>query len=197
MTPRSELVLVVDKRSKKVAIVAHCLLNQNAKVNGFAFFPAMIKPLIDILHANNFGVIQLPCPETTFSGTRRWWYVREQYDTPGFRAHCRRILEPILSQIVEYQKEGYKVVIIGLDGSPSCGVRWSGTSKNWGGPPKIPEEEMTNYPLTAKPGIFMEELVSMIGEEEIEMPKMIGAGFDMPRFNLEKIRQEIDDFLKS
>jgi len=45
------LVLIEDKRSKKVAIVAHCLLNQNAKVNGFAFFPDMIKPLIDILDA--------------------------------------------------------------------------------------------------------------------------------------------------
>ena len=190
------MVLIEDKRSKKVAIVAHCLLNQNAKVNGFAFFPDMIKPLIDILHANDFGVVQLPCPETTFSGTRRWWYVREQYDTPGFRNHCRRILEPIVSQIVEYQKEGYKVVIIGLDGSPSCGVRWSGTSKNWGGPPKIPEEEMTNYPLTKKPGIFMEELISMIKETGTKAPRMIGAGFDMPRFKLEKIAEEINSFLR-
>ncbi|MCJ7456526.1 hypothetical protein MUP07_07245 [Candidatus Bathyarchaeota archaeon] len=190
------MVLIEDKRSKKVAIVAHCLLNQNAKVNGFAFFPDMIKPLIDILHANDFGVVQLPCPETTFSGTRRWWYVREQYDTPGFRNHCRRILEPIVSQIVEYQKEGYKVVIIGLDGSPSCGVRWSGTSKNWGGPPKIPEEEMTNYPLTKKPGIFMEELISMIKETGTKAPRMIGAGFDMPGFKLEKIAEEINSFLR-
>jgi len=189
------LVLVEDKRSKKVAFVAHCLLNQNAKVNGFAFFPAMIKPLIDILEANDFGLVQLPCPETTFSGTRRWWYVREQYDTPGYRAHCRRMLDPIVSQIVEYQKEGYKVVIIGLDGSPSCGVRWSGTSKNWGGPPRIPEAEMTNYPLTKKPGIYIEELTSMIRQTGSKMPRMTGAGFDMPNFNLGKIRAEIEEFL--
>lgn len=190
------MVLVEDKRSKRVAIIAHCLLNQNAKVNGFAFFPAMVKPLIDILYTNNFGIIQLPCPETTFSGTRRWWYVREQYDTPGYRAHCRRILQPILSQIVEYQKEGYKVMIIGLDGSPSCGVRWSGTSKNWGGAPRIPEEEISNYPLTEKPGVFVEELISMMKEAGVEMPRIIGAGFDMPGFNLERILEEIDAFLR-
>jgi predicted secreted protein len=189
------LVLVEDKRSKKVAIVAHCLLNQNAKVNGFAFFPAMIKPLIDILHSNNFGVIQLPCPETTFAGTRRWWYVREQYDTPGYRAHCRTVLEPIVSQVKEYQKEGYNVVIVGLDGSPSCGVRWSGTSKNWGGPPKIPEEEIAKYPLTEKPGVFVEELTAMIREAGMEMPHMIGAGFDMPGFKLDNIVAEIEEFL--
>jgi len=187
---------VEDKRSKKVAVVAHCLLNQNAKVNGFAFFPAMVKPLIDILHKNDFGIIQLPCPETTFSGTRRWWCVREQYDTPGYRMHCRRILEPILSQITEYQKEGYKVVIIGLDGSPSCGVKWSGTGKMWGGPPKIPEEEMVKYPLAKKPGIFFEELIAMMKKAGIEKPHMIGAGFDMPGFKMDTIVDEIDAFLR-
>lgn len=190
------MVLIEDKRSKKVAFVAHCLLNQNAKVNGFAFFPAMIKPLIDILQENDFGIVQLPCPETTFSGTRRWWCVREQYDTPGYRGHCRRILEPIVSQMIEYQKEGYKVVIIGLDGSPSCGVRYSGTSENWGGPPRIPEEEMTKYPLTKRPGIYVEELISMIKEAGTKTPPMIGAGFDMPGFNLEKIRDEANSFLR-
>jgi len=56
---------------------------------------------------------------------------------------------------------------------------------------------MTNYPLTEKPGIFIDELVSMMKEVRIEMPRMIGAGFDMPGFDLRKIREEIDNFLKS
>ena len=190
------MVLVEDKRSKKVAVIAHCLLNQNAKVNGFAFFPSMIKPLIDILHKNDFGIIQLPCPETTLLGTRRWWSVREQYDTPGYRMHCARILEPILPQITEYQKEGYKVVIIGLDGSPSCGVDWSGTSKMWGGPPKIPEEEIVKYPLAKKPGIFFEELIALMKKAGIKKPRMIGAGFDMPGFKMDTIVEAIDAFLR-
>jgi hypothetical protein len=33
------MTMVEDKRGKKVAFVANCILNQNAKVNGFAFFP--------------------------------------------------------------------------------------------------------------------------------------------------------------
>jgi hypothetical protein len=42
----------------------------------------------------------------------------------------------------------------------------------------------------------MEELTSMIKEAETEMPRMIGAGFDMPGFKLEKIAEEINSFLR-
>ena len=64
-------MLEKDQRARKVAVVAHCLLNQNAKVNGFAFFPDMIKELIDALHKYNYGIVQLPCPETVYAGMRR------------------------------------------------------------------------------------------------------------------------------
>ena len=76
------MTMVEDKRGKKVAFVANCILNQNAKVNGFAFFPDLIFEMIEILHKHNFGLVQFPCPETSYAGMRRWWYVREQYDTP-------------------------------------------------------------------------------------------------------------------
>lgn len=194
-SPVQHMVLAKDNRSKKVAVVAHCLINQNAKVNGFAFYSSMIKPIVDMLHSKDFGIIQLPCPETLYAGTRRWWYVREQYDTPGYHSHCRRILQPIVDQIAEYKKEGYKVVVIGLDGSPSCGVAASGSSSSWGGAPKIPEEEYGSYPTTDKPGIFIEELLKMLGEAKVEVPPMIGAGFDMPNFEMAAIESEIEAFL--
>lgn len=189
------MVLSEDERSKKVAIVAHCLLNQNAKVNGFAFYSSMIKQIVDVLHSKDFGIIQLPCPETLFSGLRRWWCVREQYDTPGFKSHCRRILQPIVDQIEEYQSEGYKIIIIGLDGSPSCGVGISGSSGSWGGAPRLPEGEYENYPTAGKPGIFIQELLNMMDERKIRVPPMIGAGFDMPNFDPAAIEAEIRDFI--
>ena len=55
---------------------------------------------------------------------------------------------------------------------------------------------MAKYPLTKKPGIFMEELTKMIRESGIDMPRMIGAGFDMPEFKLDAIAEEIDTFLR-
>ena len=113
------MTMVNDKRAQKVAFVAHCILNQNAKVNGFAFFPDLIFEMLEILHKHHFGLVQFPCPETSYAGTRRWWYVREQYDTPAFRKHCQRILVSVLDQLEAYDQAGYKMVIVGLDGSPS------------------------------------------------------------------------------
>lgn len=185
-------MLEKDKRAKKVALVAHCLLNQNAKVNGFAFFPAMVGEIIDLLRAHDYGILQLPCPETIYAGTHRWWYVREQYFNPGFINLVRNLLSPIIDQIKEYQENGFKVILIALDGSPSCGLRWSGSNNNWGGKPEIPEGD---YPVIKAKGAFISTLVDMIEENNLEMPPMIGAGFDMPNFKVEDVVAELDAFL--
>lgn len=39
-----------DFRSKKVAIVANCILNQNSKVIGFAKYKGMVKEIVDLLY---------------------------------------------------------------------------------------------------------------------------------------------------
>jgi len=71
--------------------VAHCLLNQNSKVQGGCKTAAMWEPVIDLLLERGWVIRQMPCPELAFGGVRRFWWVREQADTPLFRAHCRRI----------------------------------------------------------------------------------------------------------
>ena len=186
-------MLEKDKRSKKVAVVAHCLLNQNAKVNGFAFFPDMIKELVDILHNHNYGIIQLPCPETVYAGMRRWWYVREQYDNAMYRKVIKEAVEPVLDQIEELSKDGCKIVLIGLDGSPSCGVRSSGSDPRWGGKPEIDNIE---YPQVKNSGIFIKMIQEGIKERGLPKLKEIGAGFDMPNFDKGAIVKEIEEFLK-
>lgn len=143
------------KRAKKVAVIANCLINQNAKVYEFAFLPAMVDPLVDILRQHEYGLLQLPCPELTYIGVARWWAVREQYDNPAYRRHAARILEPIVGQVDEYVKHGHKVVVVGLDGSPSCGVHLSGSSEQWGGRPEMPEAE---YPVISARGVYIDEL---------------------------------------
>jgi predicted secreted protein len=191
------MTMVTDKRAEKVAFVAHCLLNQNAKVNGFAFFPDLIFEMLEILHKHQFGLVQFPCPETSYAGTQRWWNVREQYDTPAFRNHCQRILVPVLDQLEAYHQAGYKMVIVGLDGSPSCGVTVSGASQEWGGPPKISNEDMNNYPTTNRPGIFMEEVFKGINQRGIKVPEYTGAGFDMPGFDLKEQVSKLERFLSA
>src|SRR5260221_12601949 len=77
--------------SKKVAFIAHCLLNQNAKVEGGAKRPGMWEPVIDLLRERGYTIRQMPCPELAFGGARRFWGVREQFDTALYRAHSRTL----------------------------------------------------------------------------------------------------------
>jgi predicted secreted protein len=185
-------MLIEDKRSKKVAFVAHCLLNQSAKVNGYAFFPAMVDEVIDLFRKHDYGIVQLPCPEMLYAGVKRWWYVADQYNTPGFIDLSRNMLRPIVNQIKEYINNGYKVVIIGLDGSPSCGLNWTVSDPSWGGKPEITFEA---DPIVPGQGVFMKILLDLIKEEGLPEIPSIGAGFDMLDFKLEKVVEDLNHFL--
>jgi predicted secreted protein len=46
-----------------VAFVAHCLLNQNAKVDGGARTAGVYSPLVEELRAHGWRIEQMPCPE--------------------------------------------------------------------------------------------------------------------------------------
>ena len=48
-----------DKRSKKIIIIAHYLLNQNSISDGTADFPSQFNKVIDLLITNKIGIIQL------------------------------------------------------------------------------------------------------------------------------------------
>ena len=74
-----------------VAFVAHCLLNQNSKTAGGAVCPGVYSPVVEELRAKDWQLVQMPCPELTFTGLNRFWAVREQYDTIAHRRHCRRL----------------------------------------------------------------------------------------------------------
>jgi predicted secreted protein len=80
-----------DKRNRKLIFVSHCMLNQNACVNGISSEPAMITPLIKMLMENDVAIYQMPCPEVSYIGQARWGQVKEMYNTPMFRRHCRKI----------------------------------------------------------------------------------------------------------
>src|SRR2546421_12970451 len=84
---------------KRVAFIAHCLLNQNAKVEGGAKRPGMWGPVIGLLRERGYVIRQMPCPELAFGGARSFWGVREQFDTPIYRRHCRRLAKLVAAGI--------------------------------------------------------------------------------------------------
>ena len=161
---------------RTVCYLAHCLLNANAKVDGGARCEGISAPVVALLREHGCTIRQMPCPELAFGGTRRFWAVREQYDTPVFRAHCRRLALPVATQIRADLAEGARVIVVGIDGSPSMGVELTAASPEWGGRPDKPRDE--DYPVTPGPGLFSETLLGLLGEARPRV-RVVGIGQDL------------------
>ena len=159
-----------------VCYLAHCLLNANAKVDGGARCEGISTPVVALLRERGCTIRQMPCPELAFGGTRRFWAVREQYDTPVFRAHCRRLASPVVAQIRADLAAGARVLVIGIDGSPSMGVELTAASPEWGGRPDKPRDE--DYPVTPGRGLFTETLLALLGGERPRV-RTVGIGQDL------------------
>lgn len=109
------------QRSRKILVASHCVVNQNAVVEGEARSPGIMKAAVDWTYEQGYGLFQLPCPEFTFLGPERPPMTVEEYDTPEFRRHNRSILLPAVEQLKTYQDYGYTIVGgLGIAGSPSC-----------------------------------------------------------------------------
>ncbi len=161
--------MIQDKRIRKIVVVAHCILNQNSRVLGIAYYPGMINEIVDVLRKYEVGVIQMPCPELPYAGLLRWSRTKEQYDVPAFRRHCRQIASRIVDQVQEYSRNGFKVLaILGVDGSPTCGVDETSTGYKGGYLPKLAPSQEAKF--TKASGIFIEELQSELNERKIAVP---------------------------
>lgn len=114
-----------DRRGRRMVMLAHCLLNQNAKVAGLASHPGVFSPLAPVLTEAGVGVVQLPCPEFQHLGPSRplGTDTVEQYDTPAYRAACAEIARRAAAGAASYRDAGYHILaVLGVEGSPSCGV---------------------------------------------------------------------------
>jgi predicted secreted protein len=166
-----------------VCYLAHCLLNANAKVDEGARCTGVSMPVLSLLRAHGAAIRQMPCPELAFGGTRRFWAVREQYDTPAYRAHCRRLAEPVAAQVRADLAAGDRVVVIGIDGSPSMGVELTAADAGWGGRPDKPRDE--DYPVTPGAGLFTETLLGLLGDD-VTAVRAVGIGQDLFDYDEER-----------
>lgn len=131
------------QRSKKILLVSHCILNQNTVIENEARAEGAILSATEWATKEGFGILQLPCPEFTFLGLNRPSMTYEQYNTPEYRKHCRKILDPVLNQAIEYLKNSFEIAgLLGIKGSPSC---------------------------DPSRGIFIEELIALFAENEINL----------------------------
>lgn len=159
-------------RGKKIVLVANCILNVNVKVDGLASYAGVSRVVSDLIQ-DGYGIIQLPCVEQAMLGMKRWGIVHSQCDYPAFRAKCRELLMPVVDQAEDLLANGYTIkAIIGVDGSPTCGVSirpegdWYGeVGYQYGLDAKVSSVHMENGP-----GTMMEVLRGMLDERGIEIP---------------------------
>lgn len=157
-----------DIRSKKVVLIAHCLINQNAISDGTAVYPAAFNDLIALLMQNNIGIVQMPCPELCCLGLDRGnpfgadspvlienTRIRSTMLQKEPNAKLQKLIDYVMLQICEYQKHGFKIIaVIGANRSPNCGV--DTTSEN--------NEEVSGM------GLFMAGIAERLKEKAIEIP---------------------------
>ena len=167
---RKKLQSQIMNRSKKIVLLSHCILNANSKVVGLSHYSGSLKEVINPYIQNGTGIIQLPCPEMTFLGIKRWGMTREQYDTPTYRNHCKKLLIPIVNQIQDYLLSGYTIEkIIGVDGSPTCGVNNTCIGYS-GGELNQPENQHQIAQEVPGKGIMIETLEELLREKNIKIP---------------------------
>jgi predicted secreted protein len=129
---------------KEVMVVAHCLLNPLTRVKGLA--PVAFQP--------EGPTVQLPCPEALYLGLSRWAVTRNQLDVPQFRRFCRALIKPHADLLEMLAREGASLRIVGLSGSPSCGVITTSSGYTGGLPCTAEHAHVSGR------GVFMEELLA-------------------------------------
>jgi predicted secreted protein len=133
------------QRKKHILLVSHCIFNQNTVIEGEARAEGAISSAMEWIREEGLGVLQLPCPEFTFLGMERPSMTYEEYNNESYRSHCRKILMPIIEQLLEYKRCGYNIIgILGIQSSPSC--------------------DQTR-------GVFMEELQKLCHQNQIPIKK--------------------------
>ncbi|MDT2850244.1 hypothetical protein P7H60_13905 [Vagococcus carniphilus] len=166
---------------KKILYVAHCLLNPSAKLQSdeasLAAEDKLRKEVLIKAIEQDIHIAQLPCPEFTLYGPRRWGHVKDQFDNPFYKKHCVSILTPILDEMEAYYKEKslFDIIgIIGVDGSPSCGVDCTYRSQCWMGEfsdRESPlEDDLASIRRVDEKGVFMAVLEEELKKRHLEIP---------------------------
>ena len=171
-----------------IIFVSHCVLNIASKVVMYneaemAAEEDLRRSFVSKAVSQGVQLIQLPCPEFIMYGSRRWGHVSDQFDTPFFRSQCRKLLEDYMLQIKEYlSNDRFRILgIVGIDGSPSCGVDYT-CYGNWGGN-LSDRDDLNDCIATSRlgtgKGILMDEFAKLLKEQGVEVP-MVGLFAEEP-----------------
>lgn len=130
--------------TQEITVAAHCLLNPFTRVKGLE--PVAFRP--------EGPVVQLPCPEALYLGLDRWAVTKNQLDVPEFRRFCRSLITSVADLLEMLARQGARIRIVGVAGSPSCGVTTTSSGYAGGRVRECEHEHVSGR------GVFMEELLA-------------------------------------
>ena len=161
-----------DKRSGKIVIVSHCILNVHSLEDNLAIYPGMEEEVLELLLKKGAGVYQIPCPEVELAGIFRKALPKESYEHPKIRKVYRELAESHTRTLSWYVKKGYKIsAVLGAEGSPTCGIDLVG---KWKEGVKGKKEFPRDIDFVPGVGVFMEELKISLNKNKIS-PLWLGV----------------------
>lgn len=114
------MFLVRDKRSGKIVVVSHCLLNVHSLEDELAIYPGLEEEVIELLIRKGVGIYQIPCPEVELAGIFRKALPEAPYEHPKIREAYRKMADNTVQTLNWYVKKGYKISVqtewIGIPG---------------------------------------------------------------------------------
>lgn len=177
----------MTKRSNKIAVFCHCMLNVHSLEENLAEYPGLEEDIIKIALDQGVGFVQLRCPDTRLHGIERLPMPKDSYDKPKIRENYRQQAESEIAQLKEFVKNGAEIVaIIGAEASPSCGIHYVAKWKQ--GIDKKDRKWPDTVDFVEGRGVFMEELEKQMTEAGIK-PKWIGV----PGVSMKKAFPEMFD----
>jgi predicted secreted protein len=148
-------MMITDKRSGKIVVVSHCILNVHSLEDNLAIYPGMEQEVVELLKKKGVGIYQIPCPEIYLGGIFRKALPKEAYEHPKIRKAYRELAGKTAQTLGSYTKKGYRIsAVLGAEASPTCGIEFVGRwKKNVTGKREFPRD----VEFVPGIGVFMEE----------------------------------------
>ncbi len=186
---------MADTRSREVVFVPHCLLNQNTRYLSGSVCRGVVSAAVAPYLADGTGIVQMPCPEQRVWGgvikTRMLWLIQHPriarvapallpLALPYVRWHYAHHARAVARDIEDYLASGLSVRgIVGVAGSPSCGVHTTLDLKRAAEAARRPRNPATADWMNAtvvepalRPGrgLFVEELTRAMTHRGAQVP---------------------------
>jgi predicted secreted protein len=160
-----------DQRSRKIVVVAHCILNVHSLEDNLAIYPGLEEEVIKLLIEKGVSLYQIPCPEIELSGIFRKALPKESYEHPKIRKIYHQLANKIVDNLKWYVKKYYEIkAVVGAEGSPTCGIELVG---KWKEKTKSEREFPRDIEFIPGTGVFMEEFKSSLSKINV-YPEWIG-----------------------